>query len=455
MRNLALRLVLSLASLAMCWAPSLSEEPAQGLRLATFSCDVTPPLGQPMFKGDALGTVEQPLLAKGVVIESAGQRYVLCAVDWCVLCNGSYDSFRASVASAAGTIPAQVAVQTVHQHTAPIVDLDAQRLLAEAGVPHLHLGPEAVIEIEQRLAAAVRQSLGKLQPFDRIGIGQAKVNCVAATRRPVDASGKIAVRYSSCTDPAITSLPEGKIDPYLKTITLAHGEKPLVRLHYYATHPQSRYGDGRATSDFPGIAREKLQRKEGVFQVYFTGCSGNVTVGKYNDGSDKSRKELVERLLAGMEASIAATRLAPATPIRWQVCPTVLPRRTGAGFTLADCLALIKDAKSSPSARAYGVAMRAVSLCRGNQPIELTSLQIGSVYVLHLPGEPMIDFQLYAQSLKPGAFVAVAGYGDNTTGYLCPARAFPEGGYEPKQSIVKPESEILIKKAIAALLGTE
>ena len=67
--------------------------------------------------------------------------------------------------------------------------------------------------------------------------------------------------------------------------------------------------------------------------------------------------------------------------------------------------------------------MRAVSLCRGNQPIELTSLQIGSVYVLHLPGEPMIDFQLYAKS-EPGH--PVAGYGDNTTGYLCPAREFPK-----------------------------
>ena len=40
-------------------------------------------------------------------------------------------------------------------------------------------------------------------------------------------------------------------------------------------------------------------------------------------------------------------------------------------------------------------------------------------------------------------------------GYLCPARAYGEGGYEPTASRVKPESEALVKKAIAALLEGE
>ena len=99
--------------------------------------------------------------------------------------------------------------------------------------------------------------------------------------------------------------------------------------------------------------------------------------------------------------------------------------------------------------------MRAASLRRADLPIELTSLQIGDVYVVHLPGEPLVDFQLSAQQLKPNVFVAVAGYGDNATGYICPERAFAEGGYEPSVSIVKPESETLLKKAIAELLGVK
>jgi len=67
----------------------------------------------------------------------------------------------------------------------------------------------------------------------------------------------------------------------------------------------------------------------------------------------------------------------------------------------------------------------------------------------------MVCFQLYAQGLKPESFVAVAGYGDGGPGYLCPEKAFAEGGYEPTASNVKPESETLLTKAIAALLGID
>jgi hypothetical protein len=407
-----------------------------------------------MISGDALRTVEQPLLAKGIVLEAGAERYVLCALDWCELCNGTRDSLQKKIAAAAGADPAHVALQCVHQHTAPLVDMDAQKLLAEAGATGLQLDPIVYSALGRRLATAVMESLGRLEPFDQIGTGQAKVDRVAATRRPLDATGKIWVRYSSCKDAALRALPEGAIDPYLKTITLARGQKPLVRLHYYATHPQTFYGDHRASSDVPGDARETLERKERVFQIYFNGCGGDVTMGKYNDGSRKCRVELAARLLAGMEAAVAATRLVPAGPVRWRTYPLLLPPRTDHGFTLAESLARLKDPKSGPARLYYG-ASNVVFIRRSQRPMELNSLEIGNVHVVHLPGEPMVCFQRFAQDLKPGAFVAVAGYGDGGPGYLCPAKAYGEGGYEPTASRVKPESEALVKKAIAALLGAE
>ncbi len=441
--------VFFLCSFASAWALAADE-----LRVATFQSDITPPLGQPMISGDALRTVEQPLLAKGIVLQAGGERYVLCALDWCELCNGTHDRLQKQLAAAAGAEPAHVAIQCVHQHTAPLVDLDAQKLLAESGVGGLQLDPPVFDAIERKLVAAVKRSLQHFQPFDRIGTGQAKVERVAATRRPLDASGKIWVRYSSCQNAALRALPEGAIDPYLKTITLAEGQKPLVRLHYYATHPQTFYGDHRASSDLPGDAREALQQKEGVFQIYFTGCGGDVTMGKYNDGSKEARRELAARLLAGMEAAAAETKLVAAGSVQWRTYPLVLPPRTDRGFTQAESFARLNDPQAGPARLYYG-ASNVAFLRRSRQPIVLSSLEIGNVHIVHLPGEPMVCFQLFAQSLKPGAFVAVAGYGDGGTGYLCPAKAYGEGGYEPTASRVKPESETLVKKAIAALLGVE
>ncbi len=426
---------------------------AEPLRVATFCSNITPPLGQPMISCDRLGMVEQPLLAKGIVLQAGGKRYVLCALDWCELNNGSHEAYRNKIAAAAGTTAAHVALQTVHQHTAPVVDREAQKILAAAGAGELQLDPKAFEVIGDRLAEAVQESLGRLEPFDHIGTGQAKVDRVAATRRPVDASGKIRVRYSACKDAAIRALPEGKIDPYLKTITLARGEKPLVRLHYYATHPQSFYGDGRASSDVAGDAREALQCKEGVFQIYFDGCGGDITMGKYNDGSRACRVALARRLLAGMEAAVAATTFTPAREIHWRTYPLRLPRRSDAGFGLEECLALAKNSRAGPVQRVDSGAMRVVFHRRNGQPIALSALEIGNVDILHLPGEPMIEFQLFAQRLKPAAFVAVAGYGDCGPGYICPAKAFREGGYEPTASNVKPESEGLLKQALIALLN--
>ncbi len=201
------------AVLALGCLPTTVARAATGLHVATFRCDITPPLGQPMFACDPLRKVEQPLLAKGIVLEAGGERYVLCALDWCELCNGSYDAWRSAIAAAAGAKVAHVAVQSVHQHTAPLVDMDAQKLLAEVGAAEAHLAPKVVDEIEQRLVAAVKQSLDRLEPFDQIGAGQAKVDRVAASRRPLDATGKIAVRFSSCKDAAVRACPKERSIP--------------------------------------------------------------------------------------------------------------------------------------------------------------------------------------------------------------------------------------------------
>ncbi len=447
--------MVTLALLCLTAAPAMCDLPGETTRVCAFRADITPPLGQPMFSCDPLRTVEQPLWAKGIVLEAAGQRYVLCALDWCLLSNGSYDAMRNAIAAAAGTVPEHVAVQTVHQHTAPLVDMDAQKLLAAAGASNLNLDPKSFDAIRQRVVAAIRRSLNEFQIVDRIGVGQAKVDRVASSRRPVDASGKIVVRLSKCESSETRAMPEGKIDPYLKTITLAHGERPLVRLHYYATHPQTSYGDGRASSDMVGDAREALEQKENVPQIYFNGCGGDITVGKYNDGSPSCRADCSKRLLAGMEAAVAATRFVNVGPIRWRTYSLLLPARSDGDFHVDKAAARTKDTAYAPVLRVYFGAACVAFHQRSQRPIELTSLELGDIHIIHLPGEPMVCFQQFAQALKPNAFVAVAGYGDAGPGYLCPTIAFSEGGYEPTASRVKPESEPLLKKAIAALLGAE
>ncbi|MCY2987416.1 MAG: hypothetical protein NTY19_06065 [Planctomycetota bacterium] len=446
-----------------CWIAAISiacfpwqgvgSENAPTLRVATFRCDVTPPVdgrflggwGQPLTK------LLDPLWAKGIVLDDGSVRYVLCAVDWCELCNGTHLLWRRKVAEAAGIEPSRVAIQCVHQHTAPVADGDAQALLDKQPSPPQCTDRKSLEELADRLAAAVKQSLARLEPFDRVGTGEAQVDCVAANRRVVLKDGKLHVRWSSCTDPELQSAPEGLIDPMLKTITLARGGKPLARFHYYATHPQTGLGDGPVSIDFVGFARDKFEQAEGVFQVYFTGCSGNVTAGKYNDGTARARGELTQRLLAAMGVSVAATRFAPAERIGWRTVSLTLPVRNDTGYGAAENREILTTSQANGTAR-ISAAGRLAFHERSHLPIELSALAIGPVHVLHLPGEPFVEFQLYAQEFSPQCFVAVAGYGDGGPGYLCTEKSYPAGGYEPTATMLAPASEAILKQAIGQVL---
>lgn len=439
------------ALVAVCLA--VSTAPAEQPRVATFQCEVTLPMGQLLY-AKPLVKVEHPLLAKGIVLEADGIRCVVCAVDWCTMNGLAHAMFREKIAAAVGTEASRVAVQCVHQHTAPPFDGAAQKLLDRQKNPPHHRDLKFLDQVTDRLAGAVRESLKRLEPFDSVGKGQAKVDRVAAIRRVFTEDGELLTRWSACTDPKLRAMPEGPIDPMLKTVTLAKGDKPLVRLHYYATHPQSYYREGRASYDFPGMARERIQEKENVFQIYFTGCSGDVTAGKYNDGTPEARAQLADRLTAGIWASIESTRFEPVGSLTWRVVPVTFEARNGSHEDLAESRVVLEDPEADPEARIRAAA-RITRVERLGRPIELTSLAMGSIRVIHLPGEPMIEFQHFAQRSLPDAFVAVAGYGLASPGYVCTEKAFQQGGYEPSASDVVPKSERRVKDAILRLLAAQ
>src|SRR5437660_52594 len=147
------------------------------LHLATFACDITPPLGHPLCGGwiEPVRAVDDPLWALGVVILGAGEPVVLCALDWCGLRNEAHDIWRTALARAAHTVPQKVAVQCVHPHNAPFVDVGAERLLEKLpGAPRtVDLG--FFERCVHRTADALRSSLAHTTRFTHIGTSMARV----------------------------------------------------------------------------------------------------------------------------------------------------------------------------------------------------------------------------------------------------------------------------------------
>jgi len=420
--------------------------------LATFTCDVTPPEGHPLCGGwiEPVRAVDDPLKALGVVLLGPGAPIVLCAVDWCGIRNDAHQAWRQALAKAAHTTAERVAVQCVHPHNAPFTDTGAQLLIeAVPGAPS-SLDRKFFDKAVKQTADALQDALKKTYEFTHIGIGRAKVDKVASNRRIVE-DGKVkATRYSATKDEKIRAEPEGLIDPWLKTLSFWKGEQPLAALHYYATHPMSYYGDGRVSADFCGQARQKRADETKVFQVYFNGCAGNVTAGKYNDGAKENRPVLRDRIYDAMTAAWKATEKHELKTLDWRVEPITFPPRREASFGEEESDKVLKDAKAAAAKRG-NAAFQLAWLKRKDRPIDLTCLDLGKALVLHLPGEPFVEYQLKAQEFRKDVFVGVAGYGDGGPGYIPTDAAFLEGGYEPTVALAAP-SQKLLEKAMAKLL---
>jgi hypothetical protein len=426
------------------------------LHLATFACDVTPPLGHPLCGGwiEPARAVDDPLRALGVILLGMGRPVVLCAVDWCGIRNDAHLLWRQTLAEATHTVPENVAVHCVHPHDAPFADVEAEHLIeAVPGAP-LSLDLKFFQQAVNRAAEAARAALAKTMAFTHLGIGEARVEQVASNRRVLGADGKLKYwRGSSTKDAKARAEPEGLIDPWLKTLSFWNENRPLAALSYYATHPMSYYGQGHVSSDFCGLARQKRQQEDpNVFQIYFTGCAGNIAAGKYNDGAPQNRPLLRDRVYRAMTAAWKATTRQPVHPWQWRVLPIKLPPRKESSFGTEESRKVIENPKES-KARRGNAAFQLSWLKRIDRPIKLTCLDFGKVAVVHLPGEPFIEYQLYAQRQRPDGFVCVAGYGDGGPGYIPTAQAYLQGGYETSVALAGPASEALLQGALVKLLS--
>jgi hypothetical protein len=365
----------------------------------------------------------------------------MAAIDWCGVGGETDLMLRTALARGAGTDAGRVALQSVHQHAAPYVEGDGSRLMGELRPAALRMSAGFLAKLAGRMEAAARTAAGRLAPFDQVGLGQAQVERVGSARRLVK-DGQLLTRFSSTAKaPELAAEPEGEIDTTMRAVTFAKGGRPLARLYYYASHPQTFCCDGRVSADFVGAARARMEKEQGVPQIYFTGCGGDVTVGKYNRGAEEDRAALGERLLAGMKASAAATRLEAVTRVEWRYRDLSLPGR-GSNADIG---------RAATDQAAYREAI-AAAFARRTRPLPASALHVGSAVIVHLPGEPLLEFQKYAQRIGGGRFVAVAGYGDISPGYLCPDEAFRMGGYEPSASNAGLGTEARVKEVLNKLL---
>ncbi len=448
---------------------------AAGFRIATFEVDVTVPLGHSCMGGGIAPArkIVEPLQAKGFALFGGEKPFVVLAFDWCEIRGSAYDDWREALAETAGTVPERVMLTSTHVHDAPVMDPEAEFLLHDAeksGAWKSLPAPEPKDAIQlasvcwpdfnrlciKRACQALGEAMRHQQTVTHFGMGKAKVKDVASNRRYVSPDGQTHYnRMSRTTDPVIQAADEGLIDPWLRTLSFWDGDNPVCAMHSYAVHPMSYYGSGDVSIDFVGLARELLQKEmPAVFQIYASGCSGNVTAGKFNRGDPASRVALTEKIHAAMVESLRTTQRQPLTNLGFHLARIALGARNTVGFT-EEALRY----RLNHEARPFGRAEAAMGLAwyarvKSGHQIELPVIDFGPAQLLLLPAESYVEYQLYAEGLRPESFVMVMGYGECGPGYIPVERAWQEHDTNLHDwTWVPPGSEEPMKTAIREVMA--
>jgi len=444
--NNVLRFLLSatMGVFILCLLGLLMANDPTPLKIAVFKVDVTPPIGEPLAY-DPNEKVDTPIYVSGVILDDGKTRAVWVSCDYIYICGESYVTWGEVIAKQAGTVRDNVFLHSVHQHDSIRWAPEYNPREGEKGP--LVVSPEYCEKSLNDVAAGIAKAVaGHWQPVGKLLTGETRVGGLAANRRLVDEEGKFAAtRYSGKNPPELQAYPVGKIDPILRTVCFENtaGQR-IVALHFYATHPMAAYRRKMVSTDVPGRAlRHVVENDSSVsLNIYFTGCGGDITFGKYNATADaQSIDRLGTRLGEGMLRNLQRLEEQPLGPLVVNRVVFDVPFdpaiRQGSEYEGEHGLERCYHLATLDRWRQSSVARLSIG-----PKVHLLSFELAEVFV---------DYQLYAQSLIPEHFLATAAYGNGVYWYIPTRAAFEEnGGYETshRACVVTPEIDENLRAAL-------
>jgi hypothetical protein len=194
-----------------------------------------------------------------------------------------------------------------------------------------------------------------------------------------------------------------------------------------------------------------------VAQIYFSGCSGDVTAGKWNDGNPANRLVLADRLYRAIEAAWEATQRYPLEAVQFRAVPLCLQPKSTAGFTLEDMRRILADS----SAKTFDRVLAAMGLSwrervAAGQAIDIVAVDFGKAQLLLMPAESFVQYQLDAREMRPDQMIMTAGYSECAPGYI-PSESASLEGFNDAHSWcwVSPGAHAPMREAMRKALGAK
>src|SRR5207248_9448759 len=125
--------------------------------------------------------------------------------------------------------------------------------------------------------------------------------------------------------------------------------------------------------------------------LYASGCSGDVTAGKYNDGSPANRPLLAQRLFQAMKQAWKETKTVPLQKMDFRLAKLDLEFRKTASYSKDAMTKVLENDKDQPRNRILA-AMGLASLNRvsAGQKIDFPCVDFGAAQLVLFPGEAFV-----------------------------------------------------------------
>lgn len=424
-------------------------------------------IGMRLF-GDPIQAIESDLTGTVLVLGDGETKLALIATDLCVIHPPAVNALRQKVADALGIPRSHVMFNLSHNHSAPalpdyIPDPPEQKRLKT--IYQEKLGAW--------LVEAATEAAQKLQPT-RIGAGWGESHIGIYRREMRDGRDVLGEVPGHPIDPSVGVIRVDDLDGNAMAVVFSYGCHPVT------VGPRSMV----ASTDFPGPARDVVERTLGGTALFVQACGGNINpavgIGYEIDG--RKSKNRVGAMLGGEAVKTAADiqtdvkrgeraplgnipniLFAPWLPVEGDTCTYLgaveqnvtldyveLPSMAEAQAicdkwqkTLAD-----KRASNAPDwevrvavkfARWSETLVDAVRA--GNPTTELTgqAFRVNDIVIAGIDMEVFFETGLEIRAQSPFKNTLVLGYTNGSRGYLPRAEDYPPGGWKLNESYAVPD----------------
>lgn len=451
------------------------------LLAGTGRSDITPAPGTP--QGGWGAQLHQrgiasdlPFLATALVLQEASTQVAILDID-AIGFDGAFTSrILSEIEKLCGLPRSHIRLSCTHTHSGP--NTFRLAMIREG----LDMVQQYLDQLPGRIAGAVWQAQQRLRP---VRMGAATGSCsINAGRRVRLTDGRMGVGVDE----------NALVDRTVRVVRFddEHGQAVASLLHY-ACHPTTiAWQSEHFTPDYPGVARQVMERELGGHCLFLQGAAGNLgpRVGFTGDlsvyrkagrilGLEGARLALeiethpTRRTLRGFQESGAPIALYDYEPLPAEECPLRVAYRLAplpvrafpqpaeaeaeAEKLRAQCSRIRTDGTEAEIRVATAMATQAgtrselARLYHGKPTVgwPLQTFRIGPLALIAVAGEPFAETGLEIAARSPFVHTLFSGYTNGGFGYIPTRQAFHEGGYETD---VSPFSEDAAEVLAAAAL---